>query len=52
VPDQSSIWRCRQHLTQKGEDGLTLGERLLAAINQQLDRRGLVLGRGTPIPIP
>jgi IS5 family transposase len=29
--------------------GISLGERLLAAINEQLDRRGLVLRRGTLI---
>jgi len=49
VPDHSSIWRFRQHLTEKDEAGLTLGERLLAAINQQLDEKGLVLKRGTLI---
>ena len=45
----SSIWRFRQHLTQKDEAGLSLDERLLAAINRQLDARGLVLKRGTLI---
>jgi IS5 family transposase len=49
VPDHSSIWRLRQHLTRKDKDGISLGERLLAAINEQLDRRGLVLRRGTLI---
>jgi len=49
VPDHSSIWRFRQHLTEKDAAGFSLGERLLAAINEQLDRRGLVLKRGTLI---
>ncbi len=49
VPDHSSIWRFRQHLTEKDEAGVSLGERLLAAINRQLDARGLVLKRGTLI---
>ena len=49
VPDHSSICRFRQHLTKKDKAGLTLGERLLAAINQQLDEKGLVLKRGTLI---
>lgn len=49
VPDHSSIWRFRQHLSVKDEAGVSLGERLLAAINKQLDRRGLVLKRGTLI---
>lgn len=49
VPDHSSIWRFRQHLSQKGAAGLTLGEHLLAAINQQLDEKGFVLKRGTLI---
>ena len=49
VPDHSSIWRFRQHLIRKDEAGLSLGERLLAAINRQLDERGLVLKRGTLI---
>jgi IS5 family transposase len=42
VPDHSSIWRFRQHLTRKDGTGLSLGERLLAAINRQLDEKGLV----------
>ena len=45
VPDHSSIWRFRQHLTKTDKSGHSLGERLLAAINEQLDRRGLVLKR-------
>ena len=49
VPDHSSIWRFRQHLTRKDEAGFSLGECLLAAINEQLDRRGLVLRKGTLI---
>ncbi len=49
VPDHSSIWRFRQHLTEKDEAGVSLGERLLAAINRQLDARGLVLKQGTLI---
>jgi len=49
VPDHSSISRFRRHLTRKDEAGLSLGERLLAAINRQLDERGLVLKRGTLI---
>lgn len=49
VPDHSSIWRFRQHLTEKDKAGFSLGERLLAAINEQLDRHGLVLRRGTLI---
>ena len=49
VPDHSSIWRFRQHLNAKDGDGVSLGERLLAAINAQLDARGLILRRGTLI---
>lgn len=49
VPDHSSIWRFRQNLTVKDKAGFSLGERLLAAINEQLDRHGLVLRRGTLI---
>ena len=49
VPDHSSIWRFRQHLGVKGADGVSLGERLLAAINAQLDERGLILRQGTLI---
>jgi len=49
VPDHASIWRFRQKLAQKGADGVTLGERLLAEINAQLDARGLILRRGTLI---
>ena len=49
VPDHASIWRFRQKLALKGADGVTLGERLLAEINTQLDARGLILRRGTPI---
>jgi transposase, IS5 family len=49
VPDHASIWRFRQKLALKGADGVTLGERLLAEINAQLDARGLILRRGTLI---
>ena len=49
VPDHSSIWRFRQHLTEKDKAGFSLGERLLTAINEQLDAKGLVLKRGTLI---
>ncbi|CAN5739528.1 IS5 family transposase [soil metagenome] len=49
VPDHASIWRFRQKLAQKGADDVTLGERLLAEINAQLDARGLILRRGTLI---
>ena len=49
VPDHASIWRFRRKLAQKGADGVTLGERLLAEINTQLDARGLILRRGTLI---
>ena len=49
VPDHASIWRFRQKLALKGADDLTLGERLLAEINVQLDARGLILRRGTLI---
>ncbi|MCB1833204.1 MAG: IS5 family transposase, partial [Geminicoccaceae bacterium] len=49
VPDHSSVWRFRQHLAAKGEDGISVGERLLAAINAQLDARGLILRQGTLI---
>ena len=49
APDHSSIWRFRQPLTEKDEAGLTLGQRLLAAINRQLYGKGLVLKRGTLI---
>ncbi len=49
VPDHSSIWRFRQHLGAKDASGVSLGERLLAAMNAQLDERGLILRRGTLI---
>lgn len=49
MPDHSSIWRFRQHLTEKDKARFSLGERLLAAINEQLDAKGLVLRRGTLI---
>ena len=49
VPDHSSIWRFRQHLAVKDGDGVSLGERLLAQINAQLDAHGLILRRGTLI---
>jgi transposase, IS5 family len=49
VPDHASIWRFRQKLARKGADDVTLGERLLAEINAQLDARGLILRRGTLI---
>jgi len=49
VPDHSSIWRFRQKLARKGADGTTLGERMLAEINVQLDARGLILKHGTLI---
>ena len=49
VPGHRSIWRFRQHLTRKDEAGVSLGERLLAAINRQLGEKGLVLKRGTLI---
>ncbi|MEZ5823298.1 MAG: IS5 family transposase [Geminicoccaceae bacterium] len=49
VPDHSSIWRFRQHLAAEGEDGVSVGERLLAAINDQLDARGLILRKGALI---
>ena len=49
VPDHSSIWRFRQHLAAKDGDGISVGERLLGAINAQLDARGLILRQGTLI---
>jgi transposase, IS5 family len=49
VPDHASIWRFRQKLAQAGADGVSLGERVLAEINAQLDARGLILRRGTLI---
>jgi transposase, IS5 family len=49
VPDHASIWRFRQKLALKGAGGVTLGERLLAEINAQLDARGLILRRSTLI---
>jgi len=48
-PDHASIRRFRQKLAQQGADGVSLGERLLAEINSQLDARGLILRRGTLI---
>ena len=44
VPDHSSIWRFREQLARRG-----LAEKLLAEVNRQLDRRGLILRRGTLI---
>jgi IS5 family transposase len=49
VPDHSSIWRFRQHLSRQGPDDVTLGERLFGEIHSQLDARGLILRRGTLI---
>lgn len=44
VPDHSSIWRFREQLAKRG-----LAERVLAAINRQLDAKGLIIRRGTLI---
>lgn len=60
VPDHSSIWRFRQHLSRQGPDDVTLSEQMFAEINAglwgprtpqsaQLDARGLILRRGTLI---
>jgi IS5 family transposase len=49
VPDHSTVWRFRQHVNAKAGDGVSLGERMLAEINSQLDARGLILRRGTLI---
>ena len=42
VPDHSTLSRFRSHLVARG-----LGERLLEALNRQLEERGLMLKRGT-----
>jgi transposase, IS5 family len=42
VPDHSTLSRFRSHLAARG-----LGERLLEALNRQLEERGLMLKRGT-----
>jgi IS5 family transposase len=42
VPDHSTLRRFRSHLAARG-----LGERLLEALNRQLEERGLMLKRGT-----
>jgi IS5 family transposase len=49
VPDHSSIWRFRQQLNARDADGMSLGERLLAEVNAQLDAHGLILRQGTLI---
>ena len=49
VDDRLSFRRFRQHLGEKSEDGVSVGERLLAAINAQLDARGVILRKGTLI---
>jgi IS5 family transposase len=44
VPDHSTLWRLRDQLRQLG-----LAEALFAEVNRQLERRGLVVKRGTLI---